>query len=255
MPGSRRSRGAPAEVRQRCRLRPRRGRGFPLFADTPERRQEPSDPALRWAVPLTLIAGPANAGKVALLLERYLGRPRARAGSDRAEPVGRRPRRARAPRAARRRSSAGSIGTFDDLFERLARARRRAPGRHRRQRALLVARARSRRRVAERPRRLRALRRASPTRSCDAIARARVAALLDPDELDGDLGRLYAAYRAELDRLGALGPRPAPRAAPSSGSQSRPRRVARRAGLRLRLRGPDRRRVARCSRRSPAAPR
>jgi hypothetical protein len=36
--------------------------------------------------------------------------------------------------------------------------------------------------------------------------------LLEPEQLEGDLGQLYAAYRAELDRLGPLGSRPARRA-------------------------------------------
>ena len=66
--------------------------------------------------------------------------------------------------------------------------------------------------------------------------------MLDPDDLDGDLAQLYALYRAELDGLGLLGPRPAapPR---RRAARERPRRVARRAGLRVRLRGSDRRRV------------
>ena len=56
------------------------------------------------------------------------------------------------------------------------------------------------------------------------------------------LGALYAAYRDELDRLGALGSRPAARSRRRAAAD-RPRRLARRAGLRLRLRGPDRRGV------------
>ena len=75
--------------------------------------------------------------------------------------------------------------------------------------------------------------------------------MLDPDDLDGDLAQLYALYRAELDRLGRLGPRPAapPR---RRAARDRPRRLARRARLRVRLRGPDRRRVgaARSARRA-----
>src|SRR5690242_11828878 len=71
-------------------------------------------------MPLTLLAGPANAGKVALLLDRYLadiGR----------EPVLIVPNRADVERVERdllRNAGAllgGRIGTFDDLFERIAR--------------------------------------------------------------------------------------------------------------------------------------
>src|SRR5438132_14324547 len=71
-------------------------------------------------MPLTLLAGPANAGKVALLLERYVDEL-AR------EPyliVPNRPDVDRAERQLLRRTGAllgGSIGTFDDLFERIAR--------------------------------------------------------------------------------------------------------------------------------------
>src|SRR6476469_3758021 len=76
---------------------------------------------------LTLLAGPANAGKVALLLERYLG-----ALDD--EPFLIVPNRSDVDRVERQLLAttgalmAGEIGTFDDLFGRLARA----GGRHRR---------------------------------------------------------------------------------------------------------------------------
>ncbi|HEV3485162.1 MAG TPA: hypothetical protein VG106_07125, partial [Vicinamibacterales bacterium] len=68
---------------------------------------------------LTLLAGPANAGKVALLLERYLGE------LDR-EPVLIVPNRSDVERVERdllRRCGCllgGEIGTFDDLFRRIA---------------------------------------------------------------------------------------------------------------------------------------
>ena len=68
---------------------------------------------------LTLLAGPANAGKVALLLDRYLADlPR--------EPVLIVPTGSDVERVERdllRRSGAllgGSIGTFDDVFSRIA---------------------------------------------------------------------------------------------------------------------------------------
>src|SRR5207237_9857519 len=81
----------------------------------------PSDPrsSMGW-LGLTLITGPANAGKVALLLRRYLDAlPR--------EPfliVPNRPDVDRAERDLIELQPAllgGTIGTFDDLFERIAR--------------------------------------------------------------------------------------------------------------------------------------
>src|SRR5436190_218016 len=92
------------------------------------------------AVPLSLIAGPANAGKVELLLDRYL------ASLDR-EPMLIVPNRSDVERVERdllrRRPCllAGSIGTFDDVFERIARAGEGArPLLSQAQRALLVRR-------------------------------------------------------------------------------------------------------------------
>src|SRR5918911_1003401 len=70
-------------------------------------------------MPLTLITGPANAGKVELLLDRYL------AELDR-EPVLIVPSRSDVDRVERellKRAGAlvgGEIGTFDDVFARLA---------------------------------------------------------------------------------------------------------------------------------------
>jgi len=70
-------------------------------------------------MPLRLIAGPANAGKVERLLDRYL------ATLDR-EPVLIVPNRSDVDRVERellaRRPAllGGTIGTFDDVFERIA---------------------------------------------------------------------------------------------------------------------------------------
>ena len=72
-------------------------------------------------MPLSLIAGPANAGKVGLLLDRYLD-------SLESEPVLIVPNRSdvdfveRELLARRPALLAGTIGTFDDVFERIARA-------------------------------------------------------------------------------------------------------------------------------------
>lgn len=148
---------------------------------------------------LRLLVGPANAGKVALLLERYLE-------ALPADPVLIVPNGSDVERVERdllRRAGAllgGSIGTFDDVFERIAAG----SGGARRvvtdaQRALVL-----RRVVAEA--RLDGLG-ASARFSGFADALAATieeleSGLLDPEELEGDLARLYAAYRSELARLG-----------------------------------------------------
>ena len=101
---------------------------------------------------LTLLAGPANAGKVALLLERYL----AALGQ---EPVLIVPNRSDVDRVERDLLASsgallgGEIGTFDDLFGRVARAD--APGGRRAvatdaQRALIVRRVLARARHCKR---------------------------------------------------------------------------------------------------------
>ena len=154
---------------------------------------------------LTLLSGPANAGKVALLLERYLGAlerdpwlivPH---GSD----VERIERELLAKHGA---LLTGDIGTFDDLFAWIARdggsrgrGHRRAASADRSHRRL--------RHVAERPRRARRASPASPTRSETTLAELE-SGLVDPGDLRGDLALLYASYRGELERLEPLGPRP-----------------------------------------------
>jgi ATP-dependent helicase/nuclease subunit B len=152
-------------------------------------------------VPLSLIAGPANAGKVELLLDRYLA-------SLESEPVLIVPNRSdvdfveRELLARRPALLAGTIGTFDDVFERIAQAggegRRPLP---RVQRAFVVRRA------------IAAVALNGLTESAqsggfadalsDSIAELE-AGLLDPGHLEGDVSRLYEAYRAELDRLGLI---------------------------------------------------
>ncbi len=152
---------------------------------------------------LSVLAGPANAGKVARLLERYLGA----LDTDPFLIVPNRPDVDRAERVLLRESGAlmgGSIGTFDDLFRRIGRS----DGERRRvvtdaQRTLLL------RRVVERARPQGLGRSARFTGFADALG-ATVAelesALLEPSELDGErddqLAELYAAYREELERLG-----------------------------------------------------
>ena len=81
-------------------------------------------------MPLRLIAGPANAGKVELLLDRYLAALDSRNG---VEPVLIVPNRADVDRVERellaRRPAllGGSIGTFDDLFDGSRRVHGRSP--------------------------------------------------------------------------------------------------------------------------------
>src|SRR5919204_459399 len=150
---------------------------------------------------LTLLAGPANAGKVALLLERYLATL-----AD--EPFLIVPNRSDVDRVERELLSkcgalmAGDIGTFDDLFERLARE----GGEHRpiateAQRALIL------RAVVTGPNaRLngwaRSARFAGFADALSATLGELESGLVDPGDLEGDLAGLYAAYRSELDRLG-----------------------------------------------------
>jgi ATP-dependent helicase/nuclease subunit B len=144
---------------------------------------------------LSLLAGPANAGKVALLLERYLA-------ALESDPILIVPNRADVDRAERElltRAGAlvgGSIGTFDDLFERIAQGN----GHHRpvikpAQRTLLL-----RRVVAGAEGR--SARFAGFADSLGSAVAELESALLEPGELEGELADLYGAYRAELDRLG-----------------------------------------------------
>src|SRR5256714_7856511 len=148
---------------------------------------------------LSLLAGPANAGKVALLLERYLGA----LDSDPVLIVPNRPDVDRAELELLRHAGAlvgGSIGTFDDLCERLARGN----GAHRpvvteAQRTLLL------RRVVARARPDGLGRSARFAGFADALGQTvseLESGLLEPGELEGELAELYQAYRDELDRLG-----------------------------------------------------
>ncbi|HJQ75507.1 MAG TPA: hypothetical protein VJ814_11500, partial [Gaiellaceae bacterium] len=153
-------------------------------------------------MPLRLIAGPANAGKVGLLLDRYLA---ALESPEGAEPVLIVPNRADVDRvelellARRPALLGGSIGTFDDLFKRVAgdsAATRRQLGRA--EQTLLVRRVVS---GAE----LNGLgRSAGYTGFVDSLHQVLdelESGLLDPESVEGGLGVLYAGYLDELDRL------------------------------------------------------
>ena len=169
-------------------------------------------------MPLSLLAGPANAGKVALLLERYLDA----LDSDPILIVPNRPDVDRAERELLTRAGAlvgGSIGTFDDLFERIAQGN----GSHRpvisqAQRTLLL-----RRVVAGRRGPFRALLAASPTRSARPWPSSSPRCS-SPASSTASWRRSTRAYRAELDRLG-LWDRELERRHAAERAARRPRRV------------------------------
>ena len=159
-------------------------------------------------MPLALLVGPANAGKVARLLDRYLGAM----GRDPFLVVPNRAEIDRVEHDLLARSPCllgGWIGTFDDLFERIACGN----GAHRP--------------VATDLQRTLVLRGALAGTSLNGLgASARFGGfsdsllgaiaeleggLVDPAAVEGDLGRLYAAYVAELERHG-LGDRDLERA-------------------------------------------
>jgi ATP-dependent helicase/nuclease subunit B len=141
-------------------------------------------------VPLTLLAGPANAGKVALLLERF-------AADIARDPVLIVPNRPEALRVGRDLVADGTtvvggwVATFDDLFATIAYGN----GDHRRvltdaQRALLL------RRLARETSRF-----AGYADTLGATIAELEAGLVEPEDLDGELAELLRAYRAELERL------------------------------------------------------
>ena len=148
---------------------------------------------------LALVVGPAKAGKIARLLDGYLE-------VIERDPVLIVPNRADVDRIERdllRRVGAllaGSIGTFDDVFRELALAGGEArPVTSDAQRALLARRA-----LTRTP--LNGLGRSARFAGfADALLAALgelESGLLEPDQLEGDLGLLYSAYREELERLG-----------------------------------------------------
>jgi ATP-dependent helicase/nuclease subunit B len=148
---------------------------------------------------LTLLSGPANAGKVALLLERYLE------ALDR-DPVLIVPHGSDVERIERElldRCGAllsGEVGTFDDLFERIARGGdSTSPVATDAQRQLIV-------RTAVSAASLNGLGASSRFPGfAEALGTALAeleSGLVEPADLDGDLALLYSSYRAELDKLG-----------------------------------------------------
>jgi ATP-dependent helicase/DNAse subunit B len=147
---------------------------------------------------LSLIVGPANAGKVELLLDRYL----AALGREPVLIVPGGPDVERVERELLERTGAllaGSIWTFDDLF------------------AAIAAGDAQRRGVLTDAQRLLVVRRAIAKAELGGLGRSAgfggfgdsllaalgelESALVEPAECDGELGGLHAAYRAELGRL------------------------------------------------------
>jgi len=151
-------------------------------------------------VPLRLIAGPANAGKVGLLLGRYLD---ALESADGLEPLLIVPNRADVDRVERELLAqrpallGGSIDTFDGVFSRLASDAPRVLGRA--QQTLLVRRVVSR---AELDGYAASAARAGFVDALEQALDELESGLLAPEAVEGELGRLYAGYRDELDRLG-----------------------------------------------------
>ena len=164
---------------------------------------------------LALLVGPANAGKVASLLDRYVAALDRSVGARHASPavpsplatapflvVPNRGEVERIERDLLTRVPAlfgGAIGTFDDLVERVVRRGPTRPLLTRAQRALLLASVVSGAGLEE----LEASARFGGFAAAlgDAVAELE-AALVEPEEVDGELSRLYRAYRDELERLG-----------------------------------------------------
>jgi ATP-dependent helicase/DNAse subunit B len=148
---------------------------------------------------LSLVTGPAHVGKVALLLERYV------AALDR-DPWLVVPNRVDVDRVERdlvRRSPAllaGTVGTFDDLFEHIA-----DPHRDGLRLASDAQRSLAMRRAVESAP-LSGLSSSAATAGFTDAALSAIgeldSALVDPGTLEGDLPALAAAYRSALDRLG-----------------------------------------------------
>jgi ATP-dependent helicase/DNAse subunit B len=147
-----------------------------------------------------LIAGPANAGKVELLLDRYLA-----ALDAGQEPVLVVPNSGDVDRVERQllaRAGAllgGSIVTFDGLFDRIAAGGVEGRPLGRAERSLLV------RRViagAELGGFSESAARGGFAESLLQAFDELEAGLLEPDAVAGELGSLWAAYRAELQALG-----------------------------------------------------
>ncbi len=166
---------------------------------------------------LSLLAGPANAGKVALLLERYL----ARLGEEPFLIVPNRGDVDRVERDLLRRSGCllgGSIGTFDDLFARIAAGDRdRRPVAGDAQRTLIARRAVG---LALGDGGTPLARSARFAGFADALLTALgelEAGLLDPDDVDGELARALRGLPRASSTGSGSGTATCSGAAPASG--------------------------------------
>ncbi len=165
---------------------------------------------------LNLITGPANAGKVALLLRRYLeALPR--------EPYLIVPNRSDVERVERDLLEiqpalfAGSIGTFDDIFRLLARGGGESrPVATETQRGLVVRRALAGRSLNGLGR---SARFGGFADALLAVIGELESGLLDPNDLEGELGSLYGGVPRRARPARALGRRPASAAARRSVSR------------------------------------
>ena len=188
---------------------------------------------------LSLVVGPAHAGKVALLLDRFVD------ALDR-DPWLIVPNRVDVDRVERELAGrggallAGTVGTFDTLFAFLA-------GSGPSPRVLGDAERTVVLRHIVGSSRLDALGPSSRFAGfTDSLAGALTeieAGLLDPEDLGPDLAGLARAYRAELERLGVRD-RGMVRRSCGRAADDRSRLLERRPGVRVRLRGSDGRRVA-----------
>ena len=187
---------------------------------------------------LTLLSGPANAGKVALLLERYLGAlerdpllivPH---GSD----VERIERELLAQRARCSPGTSGRSTTCSRASPATGSAR---PVVTDAQRQLIV-------RTAVSATSLNGLGASARFSGLRRLARSALAelesGLVDPGDLRGDLALLYASYRAELERL-ELWDRDLLRRHAAERVAGGARRLVGPAGVRVRVRGSDGRAV------------
>jgi ATP-dependent helicase/DNAse subunit B len=144
---------------------------------------------------LTLLAGPANAGKVARLLDRYLD-------ALERDPVLIVPNRSDVEAVERelltrtRCLFGGSIGTFDDVFERVGEAAR--PVASEAQQRLVLRRVVSRAELTGFGASARSI--GFVDALGDAI-RELGAALVGTDDVGEEMGRMYRAYREELQAL------------------------------------------------------
>ncbi len=149
-------------------------------------------------MPLSLIVGPANAGKVEELLGRFSGEL-ARQPFLVVPNVGDIEHRQRDLLSRHRALFAGRVGTFDDLFRELAGGDAPAPRLGEAARRLLVRGLLGRGELGSFERS------AGFGGFLEALVEGFVeleSALIEPEHVDGELGSLYGLYLAELERLG-----------------------------------------------------